>query len=132
MRRLIAVPVLVLALAGCSEIEQRAQDAVSDAACSAARSALDGAGDQASQLADRIGADPQSAERELRSIRDGLSAALPAVDGELERDLTRARDAVGDLLTEAGDAARGEVDPAAVDEARDELQRSVDDVRDLC
>ena len=126
---LLATVVLV----GCQQAEDAAQEAAGDAACSVAQSAVDEAAVQARQAVDDIGADPAAAERELRGVRDALTAAELAADGELETQIVAVRTAVEDLLGQAQDAAAGtEVDTAAVEGAREDLDRAVEDVTNFC
>lgn len=128
-----ATLVAALSLTACSQAEDAAKNAASDAACSLAKNAADEAGKQAAQAVDDIGADPQAAQQELSSIRDLLSAAEKGVDGDVKADLADARKAVERLLGQAQDAARGvEVDTTAVESAKGDLDRAVDDVKTLC
>ncbi len=128
-----ATLVAALSLTACSQAEDAAKNAAGDAACSLAKNAADQAGKQAAQAVDDIGADPQAARQELSGIRDALAAAEKTVDGDVKADLTAARKAVEKLLGQAQDAAQGvEVDTTAVESAKDELDRAVDDVKTLC
>ena len=121
-----------VALTGCQEAQDAAQEAAGDAACSVAGSAVDEAGRQAGQAVDEIGADPESAEQELRAVREALDAAAATVDGDVKARVEDARDAVDRLRGQAEEAVAGEVDTAAVDEARGELDQAVEDVKNLC
>jgi hypothetical protein len=125
--------VALLSLSGCAQAEEAAKGAASDAACSVARSAADEAARQAGRAIDDLGADPQSAEQELRGVRDAVAAAEKGVDGDVRDDLADARAAVERLLGQAQGAARGvEVDTGAVEAAKADLDRAVADVTTLC
>lgn len=119
----------VLALSGC----EQAENAASAAACSGVRSAVDQAGNQAQNAVDEIGADPKAAEQDLRDVRDALAAAENGVSGDVEAGLVKVKTQVERLLGQAQDAAQGaEVDTSAVQDAKADLDQSIEDVKNLC
>lgn len=123
----------VLTLSGCQQAEDAAKDAANDAACSAVRSAVDQAGNQAQNAVDEIGADPKAAEQDLRDLRDALAAAENGVSGDVEAGLVKVKTQVERLLGQAQDAAQGaEVDTSAVQDAKADLDQSIEDVKNLC
>ncbi|MCW2816878.1 MAG: hypothetical protein JWN84_4333 [Nocardioides sp.] len=137
MRRTLALTAAtmtaLLSLTACDAAEDAVKDAAGDAACSVAGQAADEAGRQASRAVDDIGADPQAAERELAAVRDALATAARGVDGDLKRHLDDARAAVERLQGQAEDAVAGaEVDTTAVQDAQDDLDTAVEDVKNLC
>ncbi|WP_205471409.1 hypothetical protein [Nocardioides sp. SYSU D00038] len=137
-RAALAAPALLVvlsagALTGCSEAEDAVNGATDRAACEVAQAAVDEVADQARSLADRIGADPQAARRELSALRDTLAAAEKGLGGETREQVRRARDAVDALLAEAKQAADGsQVDDAVVRESRRELDRAVEELSQVC
>jgi hypothetical protein len=124
---------LLLALVGCSDVEDAAKGAAEDAACSVAQRAMDEAGTQAKQAVADIGADPAAAKRELTAMRDSLKALEGQVDGESGGKVTEARKALDRLVTQA-DAARAgtPVDGRAVDDAQADLNTAIDDFGKIC
>jgi soluble cytochrome b562 len=124
---------LALVLTGCSDVEDAAKGAASDAACSVANQAMDEAGTQAKQAVSDLGADPAAAKRELTALRDGLKTLEGQVDGETGGKVTDARKALDRLVTQA-DAARDgtPVDDRAVEDAQADLDTAIEDFGDLC
>lgn len=133
-RRALAAPVLVAAvvLTGCSAAEDAVGGAVDEAACSLARETLAGVEGQVREAADRIGADPRAARRELEALRDALAAAEDGLSGETRDRVAEARRAVDALVAEARRGARGAVDEEAVAEARRDLDTAVTGLQDVC
>lgn len=137
-RLLVASALLATAvLSGCSDIEDAASDAVSGAAnetaCSVVRSTTDGITTQVDRAADEIDADPEAARDQLSGLLAVLERARDGLSGDAQRALSTAADALGDLVGEARQAARGvDVDTSAVDGAKDAFGDAVDDVQDIC
>ncbi len=130
---LLTALLLAVTVTGCSEAEELAKSTASDAACSVARQAMDGAGDQAERAVEKIKADPQAAERELRALRDALSTLEKQVDGETEGQVTKARKALDRLVQQADAARKGTpVDDQTVRDAQDDLDTAVEDFSDIC
>lgn len=128
-----ALLVLIGLASGCSAAEDKAKEAVGDAACSIASKAVSGVTGQVDDAVDEIGADPKAAEQKLRRLRDAVKSAEGRIGGGTKQKLSGARGALDDLVDEAGDAADGaEVDTGAVDEAKGDFDVAVDDVRDHC
>lgn len=135
-----ATPALALAaalagggLAGCSGAEDAVRGAARDAGCSVAQRAADEAERRARDAVSDLGADPQAARRELEAVRGALDAAVQGLGGETRQQLTRARDAVDDLLAQARRAADGtKVDDEAVAEAERQLDGAVEHVGTVC
>ncbi len=125
--------ILALPLAGCTQAEDAAKDAVNRAGCTVAQKTLDKAQTEAEKALDEINADPQAARRKLGGMRDALKAAESGVSGETKAKLQKAREALDTMAGEAQDAARGaDVDTAAVNDAKQQLDSAVSDVRNLC
>lgn len=125
--------VLTTLLAGCSEAEDIAKGAAEDAGCAVAQRAADEAERRTREAVADIGADPQAAERELRAVRDVLTAAEQGVSGDTRQHVEQARKAVDALVTEASSAADGApVDDAAVTEAEQQLDDAVEDISTVC
>jgi soluble cytochrome b562 len=133
MRTATVAALLSLALVGCSDVEDAAKGAASDAACSVADKAMDEAGTQAKQAVSDLGADPAAAKRELTAVRDGLKSLEGQVDGDTGGKVTDARKALDRLVTQA-DAARDgtPVDDQAVEDAQADLDTAIEDFGDLC
>jgi hypothetical protein len=120
-------------LTACDSAEDAAKGVANDAACKLARSAADEAGRQASKAVDHIRTDPDAAVTELSTIRDALAAAENGVSGDVKDKLVEAKTSVEDLLGRAQDSADGaEVDTAAIDGARADLDSAIKDVKNLC
>ena len=126
------VAVAATALGGCSEAEDAVDRAAGDAACRLAQEAVDGVAGQAREAADRIGADPEAARRELTALRDSLAAAEEGLSGETRARVEEARAALDRLVSESRDAARGAVDEQAVEEAERELDTAVEELTRVC
>jgi len=127
------VAALLTLTVGCSEVEDAARDATGDAACSVARAAAEEAQRQATSAADRIAADPQAAEAELRAVRDAVQAAEGQVSDDTRARLADVRTELDGLVGEAADAAEGApVDEAAVEQSKEDLTAAVAAVGDVC
>lgn len=131
----LAVVALLAAvgLSSCSQAKDAAKEQATDAACSLATSVVDETSAQAGQAIDEIGADPRSAQRELKGIRNALATAEKGLSGDVRKQIADARGAVDDLLGQARSAAEGaDVDMQAVSRARGEFDDAIDGVRNLC
>ncbi|WP_193613964.1 hypothetical protein [Nocardioides lijunqiniae] len=128
-----ATALLALTLVGCSDVEDAAKGAASDAACSVANKTMDEAGTQAKQAVSDLGADPAAAKRELTALRDGLKTLEGQVDGETGGKVTEARKALDRLVTQADAAREGSpVDDQAVEDAQADLDTAIEDFTELC
>lgn len=127
-----AVVAALLALTGCSEVEERVGQAAEDAGCRVAQEAVDGVATQARRAADEIGADPAAAERELTALRDGLAAAEGTLSDETRQHVADARAALDTLVAQARAGAEGVVDETAVQEAETALDSAVEDLTQVC
>lgn len=135
-----AVLVAALTLTGCATAEEAVSGAVDGAvdravdgtACSLAREAVGGVEAQVREAADRLGADPRAARRELTALRDTLAAAERGLSGQTRNQVARARAAVDRLVAAAREAADGTVDERAVAQARRRLGDAVRGVQETC
>lgn len=128
----MAVAGSVLALSACSAAEDAVAGAVGDAACALARESLGGVETQVRDAADRIGADPAAARRELEAARDALAAAEDSLSGETRQQVAEARAAVERLLEEARQAGEGAVDQQQVEQAQRDLGDAVSGLATIC
>lgn len=133
VRRAVAGSLLVAALgAGCSDAEEALSGQTERAACKVAEQAMGKAQDVARSAVDEIGADPQSARRELTAVRDTVAAAQSGLSGEAEAKLAQAREALDTLVEEARESADGAVDEQEVEQARSKLDEAVAGLGDVC
>ncbi|MGA8845301.1 MAG: hypothetical protein WB471_01655 [Nocardioides sp.] len=124
---------LVVAVSGCSELEEAASDTANGAACSVAQKTVDGVSGQVDKAIDEIGADPAAAEQKLSGLRDVLETARSGISGEAKDKLDEAVGALNGLVEQAGRAVQGaDVDTSAIGTAQEAFGEAVDGVRDVC
>jgi hypothetical protein len=120
-------------VSGCDAAGDAVSGAASRAGCEVAQRAVDEVAQQARSTAADLGADPAAAQQRLDGLRETLSTAEQGLDGETREQVTRAREAVEALATQAGQAADGtQVDDVAVQEAEQELDAAVTRLTDVC
>lgn len=124
---------LVVAVSGCSELEEAASDTANGAACSVAQKTVDGVSGQVDKAIDEIGADPAAAQEKLSGLRDVLETAQSGISGEAKDKLGEAVGALDELVDQAGRAVQGaDVDTSAIGSAEEAFGDAVDGVRNLC
>lgn len=129
----ITVAAVAAGVSGCSAAQDKAKEVAGNAACSIAAKAVSGVQSEVDAAIDQIGVDPKAAEQKLTSLRDGVKSAEDQVSADLKPELTAARAALDDLVTEAGAAAKGaDVDTAALESSKNKFATAVDDVSNAC
>ena len=139
MNRLLTVlaALPVLALGACSQVEDAATDAASDAGnragCAVAGRAVDEGRTLVGDIASDLGADPASARAKLTAAREALAAASPGLSDDARTQVDRAVAALDDLRDEARSVADGSsIDEQVVAEARAEYDTAAQQITSVC
>ncbi|KAA1380570.1 hypothetical protein [Aeromicrobium fastidiosum] len=139
MNRLLTVlaALPVLALGACSQVEDAATDAASDAGnragCAVAGRVVDEGRTLVGDIATDLGADPASARAKLTAAREALAAAAPTLSDDTRAQLDRAVAALDDLRDEATSVADGSsIDEQVVAEAKAEYDVAAEQITSVC